>query len=39
MALFQELLHENVKVWNHVHDITATICVGKKHLYVFFINA
>ena len=41
MELFQELLRENVKVWNHVYDITDTICVGEKtsiHIFYKCIN-
>ena len=38
MELFQELLHENVKMWNHVYDITDIICVGKKKtpMHIFY---
>ena len=36
MELFQELLSENVKVWNHMYDITDTICVGEKNIYTYF---
>lgn len=38
MKLFQEVLSEKRKVWNNVCAITATICVQKNYVYIYFIN-